>query len=92
VEILVVILLLLVFGLGGWVAFIEYRYSQLARSFRLLMTGRSGADLETTLHDFVGRMGQSEQLLQTIDHRLSGIEIKQPFQVQHVGEIGRAHV
>lgn len=86
VEIVLILLLFLfVLGLGGWVAFIEYRYRQLAQAFRLLMTGRGGADLEATLIDFVARMDRVEQITHAVDERVAGVEVKLPYLIQHVG-------
>ena len=86
-EILVILLFIVVLGLGGWLAFVEYRYQQLARSFRALMTGRGGTDLEATLLDFVARMDRVEQMTQAMDNRVNGIEVKLPYLVQHVGVV-----
>jgi hypothetical protein len=83
--VLVVILLLLVVALGGWVGFLEYRYRQLANSFRVLMTGRGGADLEATLMDFVSRMDQVERIAHGVDQRVNSVEVQLPYHVQHVG-------
>ncbi len=86
-EILVLILLVLVFILGGWVAFVEYRYQKLASSFRLLMTGRGGTNLEATLFDFVARMDRVEQLTHGMAQRVDAVEAQQPYHVQHIGVI-----
>jgi hypothetical protein len=85
--ILIVVLSLLVIGLLGWVAFLEWRHRQLADSFRLLMTGRGGADLETTLLDFVARLNHNEQITQAMDHRVTDLEVRLPYLVQHVGVV-----
>jgi hypothetical protein len=85
--VLIIALVLLVIGLVGWVAFLELRHRQLAQAFRLLMTGRGGADLETTLVDFVARLNHIEQTTQAMDHRVSDLEVKQPYLVQHVGVV-----
>lgn len=71
----------------GWLASLEWRHHQLARSFRLLMTGRGGADLETTLLDFVARMNHIEQVTQAVDNRVGDLEAKQPHLVQHIGVV-----
>ena len=84
-TILIVILLLLVIALGGWVGFLEYRHRQLVNSFRMLMTGQGGADLEVTLNDFVSRMNNVEQIVHAVDQRMSNVEIQQPYFTQHVG-------
>lgn len=86
-EILVVILLVLIFVLGGWIVFLEYRYQNLARSFRSLMTGRGGADLEATLLDFVARMDHVEQMTQAMENRVRGLETRLPYVIQHVGVV-----
>jgi hypothetical protein len=86
-EFIVIILALLVLGLGGWVAFLEYRYRQLASSFRMLMTGRGGADLEATLMDFVARMDRVEQMTLGMENRVAGLQVKLPYLVQHVGVV-----
>jgi hypothetical protein len=83
--VLIIFLLLLVLALGGWVGFLEYRHRQLSNSFRLLMTGRGGADLEATLTDFVARMDQVERVAHSVDQRVNGIEVQLPYHVQHVG-------
>ncbi len=82
-----IVLFLLVILLLGWVAFVEYRYQKLARSFRLLMTGRGGADLEATLVDFVSRMDRVEQLTQEMVQRVTAVEVQQPYHVQNVGVV-----
>ena len=84
-DFIVIILIVFILILGGWVAFLEYRYRQLASSFRLLMTGRGGADLEATLMDFVARMDRVEQMTEGMDSRVAGLEVKLPYLVQHVG-------
>lgn len=85
--VLIVVLFVLVIVLLGWIAFLEWRHRQLANSLRLLMTGHSGADLETTLLDFVARLNHAEQITQTLDHRVTDLEIQQPYLVQHVGVV-----
>ena len=85
--IITIFLVLLVVALAAWVAYIEWRYRKLASSFRLLMTGRGGADLETTLLDFVSRMDRIEQTTQTTENRVASLEVKQPYLVQHVGVV-----
>jgi len=87
VEILVVLLLIIILLLGGWLAFVEYRYQKLANSFRMLMTGRGGADLEATFLDFVARMDRVEQLTHAMNDRVNGVEVKLPYLVQHVGVV-----
>lgn len=86
-EFLVIVLLVLILGLGGWLAFVEYRYRKLARSFSALMTGRSGADLEATLLDFVSRMDRVEQVTQSMDHRVGSVQAKLPYLIQHIGVV-----
>ena len=54
--ILIVFLFLFIFALAAVIAWQEMRLRQLTHSFRRLMTGRGGTDLESTLGDFVARM------------------------------------
>lgn len=81
------VLFLLVIGLAGWLAFLEIRHRQLNSSVRLLLTGRGGTDLETTLLDFVARLSHIEQVTQAVDNRMNDLEVKQPYLVQHVGVV-----
>ena len=85
--ILIIILGLWVVALAAWVAYIEWRYRKLASSFRLLMSGRGGADLEAALLDFVSRMDRIEQTTRTTENRIASLEVKQPYLVQHVGVV-----
>jgi hypothetical protein len=88
VEILAVLVVaFLVLLLAVWVGFLEYRYQALANSFRLLMTGRGGADLEATLIDYVARMDRVEQVAKTMEDRSLQLETRQPYHLQHVGVI-----
>ncbi len=86
-EILVLILFVLLLLLAGWVALIELRYQRLASPFRMLMTGRGGADLEATLTDFVARMDRVELTTQGMVRRVDAVEVQQPYHVQHVGVV-----
>lgn len=84
---LISLLFLVVIILAGWIALLEWRHRQLSQSFRLLMTGRGGADLETTLREFVTRLEQIEKATQAMDHRVTDLEVKQPYFVQHLGVV-----
>ncbi|MCL4396009.1 MAG: DUF4446 family protein [Chloroflexi bacterium] len=86
IIVLAIVVLLLIFVVG-WVAFVEYRYQKLAGSFRLLMTGRGGADLEATLIDFVSRMDRIEKMTQEAVQRMDRIEVKSPYLLQHLGVV-----
>lgn len=86
-EILIVILFLLVVMLAGWLIFLELRHQRLASSFRVLMSGRGGVDLETILMDYVARMDRVEQSAQSVENHLRQLESKLPYVVQHVGII-----
>ena len=86
-TILTIVLLLLVMLLLGWIAYLEYRYQKLVGSFRLLMTGRGGTDLEATLMDFVARMDRVEKLAHSMSERVDAVQVQQPYHVQHVGVV-----
>jgi hypothetical protein len=85
--VLLIFLFLIVLALAGWIAFLEWRHRQLANSFRLLMTGHGGSDLESALLEFVTRLNHIEQITQGVDHRVTDLEVKQPYLVQHVGVV-----
>lgn len=85
--ILISVLFLVIIVLAGWVALLEWRHRQLDQSFRLLMTGRGGADLEAALREFVARLEQIEHATQAMDHRVTDLEAKQPYMVQHIGVV-----
>lgn len=85
--ILISVLFLVIIVLAGWVALLEWRHRQLDQSFRLLMTGHSGADLEAALREFVARLEQIERAAQAMDHRVTDLEVKQPYMVQHIGVV-----
>jgi len=87
VEILVAVLLLLVLALAGWVGLLEMRHQKLAASFRTVMTGRAGADLEAILMEYLGRMDRVEQVAHMVEQHLMQIEGKLPFVIQHVGVV-----
>ncbi len=86
-----IILIIVLFGLfvllGAWVGSLEYRYQNTARSFRSLMTGRGGADLEATLLGYVARMDRVEQIARTIEDRTISVETQQPYLLQHIGVV-----
>lgn len=87
-EIIIIIILAFpVFVLVGWVALIEWRHRKLTASFRALMTGRGGADLEAVLLDYIARMDRIEQATQRMEQRVQGMEVKQPYLVQHIGVV-----
>lgn len=71
--------------LAGWLIFLELRYQRLAGSFRMLMSGRGGVDLETILLDYVARMDRTEQISQMVEQHLRQMETRMPYLIQHVG-------
>ncbi|MCL4488784.1 MAG: DUF4446 family protein [Chloroflexi bacterium] len=85
--IVVVVLLILILIVAGWVASMELRYQRLARSFRLLMTGRRGADLEAVLLNYVSRMERIERDTRAMQERANELDGRWPFLVQHVGVV-----
>lgn len=81
------VLFLVIIVLAGWVALLEWRHRQLDQSLRLLMTGRGGADLEAALREFVARLEHIERAAQAMEHRVTDLEVKQPYMVQHIGVV-----
>jgi len=85
---LVEFLLFLVLGvLLVWLATIEYRLLRLTRTLRLLLTGRSGADLEQVLREYLERMDRTDGAIRDFNERVTGMENKTPFNLSHVGVV-----
>lgn len=70
-----------------WIATIEYRFSRLTRTLRLLFSGRSGVDLEQVLRDYVVRMDRSDATVSALNQRAAMIEKSTPQNVRHVGVV-----
>lgn len=83
-NVALVLLALFSLFLFAWLAFLEYRYRTLARNYRAMMTGRTGADLETALLDYLARVNRADQSVQAHDERLATLEEYRPYQIQHV--------
>lgn len=85
---LVELLLFVVLGvLLVWIATIEYRLTRLTRTLRVLFTGRTGADLESVLREYMERMDRTDEMIKAFNARATDIERKAPFNVSHVGVI-----
>ena len=85
--VLIVLLFLMTLALGTLVIWQELRLRQLSNSFRRLMTGRGGTDLESSLSDFVARMDHVEKSTQAMESRVGMVETRLPHVVQHVGVV-----
>ncbi len=83
----IILLVLFLLILFSWLAALEYRYRQMERSFRALMTGRQGVDLEAVLVDHLTRINRAEQGLQSQDERIASLEDRRPYQLQHAGVV-----
>lgn len=86
-EILLGILLVVIFILAGWLVLLELRYQRLASSFRTVMTGRAGADLESVLMEYVARMDRVEQSAQSVEMHVRQMEGQMPYLIRHVGVV-----
>lgn len=83
---LVEFLLFLILGvLVVWFATIEFRLIRLTRTLRLLFTGRSGADLEQVLRDYMERMDRVDETVRAVHARAARIEEKAPLTISHLG-------
>jgi uncharacterized protein DUF4446 len=87
VELLVLFLLFLIALIFVWMVVIEYRLRGLGRSFRRLMTGRQGVDLEAVLMDHVARITRAEENLQAQNDRVAALEAYYPYQLQHASVV-----
>lgn len=84
VEFLLVIILGVIFV---WMVTLEYRFLRLTRTLRLLFTGRTGADLEQVLREYMERMDRTDEAIKQFNARVSAMERKTPFHLQHVGVV-----
>ncbi len=79
-NIAIILLALFMLVLFGWLAFLEYRHRRLESSFRALLGGREGENLESVLLDHVARVEHVEQVM-------TWLREQQPYQLQHVGVV-----
>jgi hypothetical protein len=85
---LVEVLLFLILGVMLiWIGTIEFRLLRLTRTLRALFTGRTGADLEQVLREYMERMDRTDDTIKQFNQRASLIEQKTPFNVSHVGVV-----
>lgn len=83
---LIEFLLFIVIGvLLVWIVTIEVRMMRLTRTLRYLFTGRSGADLELVLRDYMERMDRTDDTIKQFNERAAAIERLAPYNVSHVG-------
>jgi Protein of unknown function (DUF4446) len=83
---LVELFLFLILGvLLVWIATIEYRLLRLTRTLRLLFAGRTGADLEQVLREYMERMDRTDETIRQFNVRASAIERQTPLSLSHVG-------
>lgn len=70
-----------------WIGTLEYRHLRLTRTLRILFAGRTGADLEQVLREYMERMDRTDAMIQQYHQRASAIEQRTPFNVSHVGVV-----
>ena len=68
-----------------WIATLEYRLLRLTKTLRLLFSGRTGADLEQVLREYMERMDRTDQTIRQFNARASAIERRAPLSLSHVG-------
>ncbi len=85
---LVELLLFLILGvLLVWIATIEFRLLRLTRTLRVLFSGRTGADLEQVLREYMERMDRTDETIKQFNQRATRIEQRTPFNVSNVGVV-----
>lgn len=83
---LVELLLFLVLGvLLVWLGTLEYRLMRLTQTLRLLFSGRTGADLEQVLREYMERMDRTDENIKQFNQRVGVIESKIPDTLSHLG-------
>ncbi|MCC7165842.1 MAG: DUF4446 family protein [Anaerolineae bacterium] len=86
-SIIEVLILLMVGVLVAWIGSIEYRMMRQNRTLRALFSGRTGADLEQVLREYMERMDRTDQTIKEFNQRATRIEQQVPFTVSHVGVV-----
>lgn len=82
------LLMLLIIGvLVIWIGTIEYRMMRQNRTLRALFNGRTGADLEQVLREYMERMDRTDQTIKEFNQRATLIEQKTPFTLSHLGVV-----
>jgi hypothetical protein len=82
------LLLLLILGIMLlWIGTIEFRLLRLTRTLRVLFSGRSGADLEQVLREYMERMDRTDETIKQFNQRAVAIEERTPFSVSHLGVV-----
>jgi hypothetical protein len=85
---LVELLLFLVLGVVlVWIGTLEFRLMRLTRTLRLLFTGRTGADLEDVLREYMVRMDRTDEAIKAFNARATAIERRAPFNLSHLGVV-----
>src|SRR5581483_764543 len=85
---LVEFLLFVIFGVTLiWLATIEFRLLRLTQTLRQLFTGRSGADLEQVLRDYMERMNRNDAAIKSFNERIGLVEQQAPLNLSHLGVV-----
>lgn len=85
---LVELLLFLILGvLLVWIGTIEFRLLRVTKTLRVLFSGRTGADLEQVLREYMERMDRTDETIKQFNQRATLIEQKAPFNVSHLGVV-----
>lgn len=85
---LIELLLFLILGvLLVWIGTLEYRLLRMTRTLRTLFMGRTGADLEQVLREFMERMDRTDDKINEYHQRASQIEQRAPYNITHVGVV-----
>lgn len=86
-SIIELLILLMVGVLVIWIGTIEYRMMRQTRTLRALFNGRTGADLEQVLREYMERMDRTDQSIKEFNYRASVMEQRFPFSVSHLGVV-----
>ena len=85
-SVAVIALVLALLALSGVVLLLS-RQQRLLGQYQQLMTGTSGGDLETLLHDHVGRVNQVAGQLEDTTAQIDKLQDQAHINLQHVGLI-----
>lgn len=85
---LVELLLFIILGvLLVWIGTIEFRLLRLTKTLRALFSGRTGADLEQILREYMERMDRTDETIKQFNQRATLIEERAPLNLSHLGVV-----
>jgi len=80
-------LLVIVIGLGGWLALLQRRLRNLERRYTALMTGATGTDLEAVLNEHLERVRGTVGRVEALEEKTNQLEKTLRHSMQWLGVV-----